>query len=53
MRGASHVLTKIGAISKPVPPEQMIVLGPMAQLERENYFVTVLGVPNRKVRGNA
>ena len=53
MRRASHVLTKIGAISKPVPPEEMIVLGPVARLEHENYFATLFEVPNRKARGNA
>ncbi len=45
MRGASQALAAIGAIPKPVPPEEMIDLGLVARLERENYFSTVLGVP--------
>jgi NitT/TauT family transport system substrate-binding protein len=44
MRNASHVLAKIGAIPHPVSPEEMIDLGPVARLERDNYFATVLGV---------
>ena len=44
MRGASHVLAKIGAIPRPIPPEEMIDLGPIGRLEKENYFAMVLGV---------
>jgi len=46
MRGASQVLAKIGAIAKPIAPEEMIDLSLVARLERENYFATVLGVPD-------
>jgi len=46
MRSASHVLARIGAIPRPVPPEEMIDLGPIARLERDNYFAIVLGVPS-------
>ncbi len=45
MRGAGIALAKIGAIAKPVAPEEMIDLSLVVRLERENYFATVLGVP--------
>ena len=45
MRAAGSMLARIGAIAKPVAPEEMIDLGLVAELERENYFATVLGVP--------
>lgn len=46
MRSASHILSRIGAIPRPAPPEEMIDLGPIARLERDNYFATLLGVPS-------
>jgi len=44
MRNASHVLAELGAIPRPVPPEDSIDLGVVAAVEREGYFATVLGL---------
>ena len=44
MRNASHVLAELGAISQPIPPEEMTDLGIVSSIEREGYFATVLGL---------
>lgn len=42
MRTASHVLVELGAIPRPIPPEDSIDLGVVAAVEHEGYFATVL-----------
>ena len=44
MRTASQVLVELGAIPRPIPPEDSIDLGVVAAVEREGYFATVLGL---------
>jgi NitT/TauT family transport system substrate-binding protein len=45
MRNASHVLHRLGAIPAPVAPESVVDLGPVATLEREDFFATFVGRP--------
>ena len=45
MRNASHVLHRLGAIPEPVPPETVVDLGPIAALERADFFASFVGRP--------
>lgn len=47
MRTASQVLVELGAISRPVPPEEMIDLDLVGAVESEGFFATVLGLTHR------
>lgn len=45
MRRAGAVLARLGALPEPVAPEAAIDLGPVAALEREGFFLSLMGVP--------
>lgn len=44
MRNASHVLAQLGAIPRPIPPEELVDLSVVSTIEREGYFATVFGL---------
>jgi NitT/TauT family transport system substrate-binding protein len=44
VRAAIHVLIRLSAIPAPISPEGVVDLSPVAALEREGFFATLLGV---------
>ena len=44
VRTASQVLHRLGAVPAPVAPERVVDLSPVAALEREGFFETLMGV---------
>jgi ABC-type nitrate/sulfonate/bicarbonate transport system substrate-binding protein len=46
MRSAQHVLNRLGVVKTLQPPEQFVDLGPVAALERENFFASFVGRPH-------
>jgi hypothetical protein len=43
MRSAVHVLHRLGAVSKPMAPEELVDLEPVATVEREGFFAGFMG----------
>ena len=43
VRNASAILHRVGALPKPVAPEEAVDLGPVIALEREGFFDTLMG----------
>ena len=43
MRSAVHVLHRLGAVPKPMAPEELVDLEPVATLEREGFFGSFMG----------
>jgi hypothetical protein len=50
MRSVAHVLHQLGVVSQAVAPEASVDLEPVAALEREGFFATLLGLPGEKSR---
>jgi hypothetical protein len=50
MRSVAHVLHRLGAVPQLVAPEESVDLDPVAALEREGFFATLLGLGG-KTRG--
>jgi len=48
MRTVAHVLHRLGAVSQLVAPEVSVDLEPVAALEREGFFATLLGLTSSK-----
>jgi ABC-type nitrate/sulfonate/bicarbonate transport system substrate-binding protein len=48
MRSVAHVLHQLGAVSQVVAPEASVDLEPVAALEREGFFATLMGLPGKK-----
>lgn len=43
VRNASAILHRVGALPRPVPPEEAVDLGPVATLEAQGFFETLMG----------
>jgi NitT/TauT family transport system substrate-binding protein len=43
VRNASAILHRIGALPKPVAPEDAVDLGPVLALEEQGFFETLMG----------
>jgi hypothetical protein len=50
VRNASAILHHVGALSRPVPPEEVVDLIPVMTLEREGFFETLMGVNNNNAQ---
>jgi NitT/TauT family transport system substrate-binding protein len=46
VRNASAILHRVGALPKPVAPEDAVDLGPVSMLERSGFFETLMGARN-------
>ena len=46
VRNASAILHRVGALPRPVAPEDAVDLGPVITLEREGFFETLMGAKN-------
>jgi hypothetical protein len=44
VRTVGQVLHRLGAIPRPVAPEEFVDLEPIARLEEEGFFKTLLGL---------
>ena len=44
VRAAGQVLHRLGAIPRPAAPEEFVDLEPVARLEKEGFFRTLLGL---------
>jgi len=47
VRNASAILHRVGALPKQVAPEEAVDLGPVAALEAESFFDTLMGARDR------
>ncbi len=43
MRSAGHVLHRLGAVPRPIVPEDFLDLGPVAAVEKEGFFAEFMG----------
>jgi hypothetical protein len=46
VRNASAILHRVGALPKPVAPEEAVDLNPVVTLEREGFFEALMGAKN-------
>jgi hypothetical protein len=46
VRNASAILHRVGALPKPVAPEDAVDLGPVIALERSGFFDVLMGAKN-------
>jgi NitT/TauT family transport system substrate-binding protein len=53
VRNASAILHRVGALPKPVAPEEAVDLGPVLMLERAGFFEVMMGARNAVGKGAA